>query len=103
MVFKLFLTLFFINLCSSKSLFKDDPPVVQTKYGAIQGYAEFDSFVYLGIPYAVPPLKDLRWKNPIDAIPWSPNILNATAFQPACPQVHTCDPPSICPPSVRNL
>lgn len=99
MMFKIILILCFIQLYSSKFLLRDDTPVVQTKYGAIQGYAEFSSFVYLGIPYASPPVNELRWKNPIDAKSWSPNILNASIFQPACPQQHTCDPPGICPPS----
>jgi hypothetical protein len=100
MMFKFILILCFIHLYSSKFLWRDDTPVVQTKYGSIQGYAEFDSFVYLGVPYASPPLNELRWKNPIDAKSWSPKTLNASIFQPACPQPHTCDPPGICPPSV---
>ena len=79
---------------------KNNAPIIQTNYGAIHGFSEFNANVYLGIPYAQPPIKDLRWKKPIDPKPWSPNVLNATAFQPACPQIHTCDPQSICPLTV---
>ena len=101
----MFLSLLFINLvyviysCSAKAL-KDGAPVIQTQYGAIQGYSEFDSFFYLGIPYATPPVDNNRWKAPVDPKPWSPNTLNATSFQPACPQSKFCSPQTACPPSV---
>ena len=94
MIFLLFLILFL--QCSAKSLRTIDAPIVNTSYGLIQGYSEFDSFVYLGIPFAEPPVNDLRWKNPNKPKPWSPNIYNATVYQAACPQPR-CDGP-VCPP-----
>ena len=100
MIIKIILNLFLFNLCNAKSVLIDDTPIVQTNYGPVRGFNEFDSFVYLGIPYASPPVNELRWKSPVDVKPWSPNTLNATQFQPACPQIHTCDPPGTCPPSV---
>ena len=72
-------------------------PVVETKYGSIEGYNELSSFNYLGIPYAQPPINELRWINPQDAKPWNPNVLNATKFQASCPQALNCDQNSICP------
>ncbi len=41
--------------------------------------------VYRGIPYAAPPLGDLRWKPPQPVAPWS-GIREATVFSSMCPQ-----------------
>ena len=94
MFFFLFLT--FIFSCSARSFSNIDAPIVNTSYGLIQGYSDFDSFIYLGIPFAQPPVNELRWKNPVEQKPWSPNTYNATVYQAACPQPR-CDGP-ICPP-----
>lgn len=40
---------------------------------------------YLGIPYAKPPIGDLRFKAPVSPTPWL-GVLNATEFGPMCPQ-----------------
>jgi para-nitrobenzyl esterase len=42
--------------------------------------------VYKGIPYAAPPVGDLRWKPPQPAKPW-PGILVAKTFPANCPQI----------------
>ncbi|MHA1607001.1 MAG: carboxylesterase/lipase family protein [Candidatus Freyarchaeota archaeon] len=56
------------------------PLVVETKYGLVQGM-EWDNYTYawLGIPYAKPPVGELRWKAPQDPEPWS-GVRNATEF-----------------------
>ena len=41
--------------------------------------------VYRGIPYAAPPVGDLRWKAPQPVVPWS-GIREATVFGSMCPQ-----------------
>ena len=63
-LFLILIKLTFINLRSVKPL---KAPVVETKYGSIEGYNELSSFNYLGIPYAQPPINELRWINPQDA------------------------------------
>jgi carboxylesterase type B len=75
-------------------------PIVETKYGAIEGFNELNSFNYLGIPFAQAPVNELRWINPQVAKPWSPNVLNATQFQSSCPQNLNCDQNSVCPTTV---
>ncbi|KAF2902811.1 hypothetical protein ILUMI_03376 [Ignelater luminosus] len=40
---------------------------------------------FIGIPYAQPPVGELRFKPPLPAEPWE-GILNATASQSVCPQ-----------------
>jgi len=46
-----------------------------------------DTHVWLGIPFAAPPLGDLRWRAPRPVTPWS-DALDATAFRDACIQLH---------------
>jgi para-nitrobenzyl esterase len=46
-------------------------PVQQTAYGAVQGVKEENALVWRGIPYAKPPVGELRWKAPQRPEPWS--------------------------------
>ncbi|HBG53352.1 MAG TPA: carboxylesterase, partial [Rikenellaceae bacterium] len=47
-------------------------PVLTIEGGQIQGVrAELkEVYVYRGIPYAPPPIKELRWKAPQPVVPW---------------------------------
>lgn len=80
----------------------DDPPTVTLSYGTIQGLRDTNATMFLGIPFAEPPVKDLRWKDPIDVKPWKPSIYYATDFRPACAQ-SICGPATICPNIVPDL
>jgi len=60
-------------------------PVVQTSHGAIAGTTEDGIDVFRGIPYAAPPVGQLRWRPPQPAAAWK-GVREATAFGPACPQ-----------------
>lgn len=42
--------------------------------------------MYLGIPYAAPPIGNLRWRPPQLRGPWAPTTLIATAGAPVCDQ-----------------
>ncbi|HEY1950404.1 MAG TPA: carboxylesterase family protein [Bryobacteraceae bacterium] len=61
--------------------------VVTTDKGAVSGTATADSKIriFKGIPYAAPPVGDLRWKPPQPAASWS-DTLAATEFGPRCMQ-----------------
>jgi carboxylesterase type B len=98
------LILFFVFLLSAEA-FNDDAPVINTKNGLIKGISDQNANMYLGIPFALPPVDDLRWREPIRAKAWYPNILNATNFKPACPQVNCTSkiPTQNCPTEVRIL
>ncbi len=43
---------------------------------------------FRGIPYALPPVGDLRWRPPVAAKPWE-GVRQATEFGPACAQITT--------------
>ncbi len=66
-----------------------DGPTVKTDRGKIQGKASSDGSVriFLGIPYAAPPVGDLRWKAPQPAEKWQ-GKRDATAFGSRCMQEH---------------
>ena len=58
---------------------------VRVQSGRVQGVAVDDLVVYRGIPFATPPVGDLRWRAPQPTARWA-NTLDATAFKPACMQ-----------------
>ena len=43
---------------------------VMTEYGLVQGVAEKDLTVYRGVPFAAPPIGELRWRPPQPAAKW---------------------------------
>jgi para-nitrobenzyl esterase len=46
--------------------------LVQTEYGPVQGFADQSvTWVWKAIPYAKPPVGELRWKAPQDPAPWT--------------------------------
>jgi para-nitrobenzyl esterase len=53
--------------------------------GPISGFKEGDIWTYLGIPYAQPPVGELRWKEPQPVTPWE-ETLPCDSYGPACPQ-----------------
>ncbi|ODU79147.1 carboxylesterase/lipase family protein [Novosphingobium sp. SCN 63-17] len=61
-------------------------PRVTVREGALAGVAESGIRRFLGIPYAAPPVGDLRWKAPRPAAPWR-GVRRADAFGPMCAQV----------------
>jgi para-nitrobenzyl esterase len=59
---------------------------ITTNKGPVRGTMVDAMRVFLGIPYAQPPVGELRWKPPRPATAWS-DVLEATAIRPACPQI----------------
>jgi len=82
-----------IELCSVIS--DGDKVKVTTTYGTIQGnvrhFEDINRTIkavdkFLGIPYAAPPVGDLRFKPPQQPQPWKPAIYNASFFRNVCIQ-----------------
>src|SRR5271155_1365025 len=73
---------------------------VVTESGAISGVHESGLSVYKGIPFAAPPVGDLRWRPPMPAAPWT-GTRKADAFAPACMQAGVSMPGET-PPTVSE-
>ncbi len=58
---------------------------VQTKEGPVKGILVNGVAEFLGIPYAEPPVGNLRWMPPKKHAPWT-NVLKANAYGPICAQ-----------------
>jgi para-nitrobenzyl esterase len=59
---------------------------LQTSQGWLQGGENDGVEYYLGIPYAKPPVGDLRWRAPHSAQPWS-GVREARNFASPCAQI----------------
>jgi para-nitrobenzyl esterase len=57
---------------------------VQTNDGPVCGLTADNITSYLDIPFAAPPVGDLRWKSPQPHAPWT-TVLQATTAAPECP------------------
>jgi para-nitrobenzyl esterase len=62
-----------------------DPALVVTETGPVRGRVDDDLRVFRGIPYAAPPLGDLRFQPPRPHPGWQ-EVRAAAASGPACPQ-----------------
>ena len=79
------------TVCASATwtLADDDPPcALATALGRLRGApAGGGAFCsYRAIPYAVPPVGDLRWRAPRKAGAWHPHVLDATRYPSTCMQ-----------------
>uniref|UniRef100_G3UGH4 Carboxylic ester hydrolase n=1 Tax=Loxodonta africana TaxID=9785 RepID=G3UGH4_LOXAF len=89
----LFICVFVSSRCPAGH--PSSPPVVDTVHGKVLGkFVSLEGFaqpvaVFLGIPFAKPPLGSLRFAPPQPAESWS-FVKNATSYPPMCSQ----DPPS---------
>ena len=63
----------------------ESPAIVSIDTGRLAGTVEADVRVFRGIPYAAPPVGDLRWRPPRPVEPWE-GTRDASAFGHVCPQ-----------------
>ena len=73
--------------CSTISNFNetDKDIVVKSQSGNYLGIEATDLYVFKGIPYAEPPVGDLRWRAPRD-VEYLDAIIDATEFKNECVQ-----------------
>jgi para-nitrobenzyl esterase len=74
---------------------------VLVESGAVEGVVKNGLAAYLGIPFAAPPLGELRWREPRPAAPWQ-GIRKATSFAPACMQTGVSMPGEKPPPTSED-
>jgi para-nitrobenzyl esterase len=69
-----------------------DPLTVKTAQGEVHGKTINEGQVkaFLGIPYAAPPVGNLRWRAPAPPARWK-GVRDATAFGAHCAQLHVFD------------
>jgi len=64
----------------------DGSRVVTTRYGQARGKTDKDGTLsWLGLPYARPPVGELRWRAPEDPLPWK-GVREARSFGRSAPQ-----------------
>jgi para-nitrobenzyl esterase len=64
-------------------------PTIKVKQGQVQGVAADGVLTYKGLPFAAPPVGDLRWRAPRAAAKW-PGVRAANVFSSTCAQAEDC-------------
>ncbi len=64
-------------------------PVVKVAQGEVQGAAADGVAVFKGLPFAAPPVGDLRWRAPQPPTKW-PGVRQGYAFSSSCAQAEDC-------------
>ena len=81
--------LFLTSLCiSCAGSAKPEVQKITLDSGIISGTMIDGVRAYLGIPFAAPPVGDLRWQEPQPVKPWV-GVRDCSKFAPACPQPKT--------------
>ncbi|MFJ6698903.1 carboxylesterase/lipase family protein [Streptomyces sp. NPDC091272] len=68
-----------------------DELVVKTGAGALRGTVRHESHAWLGVPFAQPPVGDLKWRAPRPVPAWE-GVREAVEFGPAAVQLPRFDP-----------
>jgi para-nitrobenzyl esterase len=71
-----------LSLLAAGLGFAQQPAPVMIEHGLVQGTFENELTVYRGIPFAAPPVGDLRWHAPLPAAKWE-GVRQATEFGPS--------------------
>lgn len=83
--------LFFTALLCFATNYAQLSTIIKVQEGQIQGVKENDLTVFKGIPFAAPPVDDLRWQSPMPAAKWQ-GIRQASTFAPG--PIQGGNPPS---------
>jgi para-nitrobenzyl esterase len=67
-------------------------PIVETKSGSIEGVDKGGASAFLGVPFAAPPVGNLRWRAPTPVAKWT-GARPANGYGPDCIQEPMSSPP----------
>jgi para-nitrobenzyl esterase len=70
---------------SHADVYNEARPIIEIKNGKLQGVEEYGMLAFKNIPYAAPPVGELRWRPPQPAKNWQ-GVRDASRFGPACIQ-----------------
>ena len=73
------------SMVAAASIITAASDTVRVDGGEVAGVIADGVHVFKGIPFAAPPVGDLRWKAPQPVLPWS-GVRNADTFGPQCVQ-----------------
>jgi para-nitrobenzyl esterase len=76
------ISLIFVGLILTAKCSAQQPDPVKTEAGLVQGFLKEDLTIYKGIPFAAPPVGDLRWKAPQPVKKWE-GVKQTTQFGPS--------------------
>jgi para-nitrobenzyl esterase len=79
------LVILFIALATQSANTADSRATITVTGGQIRGAILDKGAVFKGIPFAQPPVGELRWREPMPVKPWT-GVRDATAFGPPCAQ-----------------
>ena len=82
---KRFFLVAIIVILSTEFCLAQAPAPVSVEGGLVQGAVEDGLTVYRGIPFAAPPVGDLRWRAPQPVVKWD-GVKDTVEFAPACVQ-----------------
>ncbi|HEY6643221.1 carboxylesterase/lipase family protein [Povalibacter sp.] len=74
-----------VAMCAALPVFADNDPIVEAPAGKLRGESVGGLNVFKGIPYALPPIGESRWKPPVTMSMWS-GVRDAKQFGAACVQ-----------------
>ncbi|WP_087633482.1 carboxylesterase/lipase family protein [Caballeronia telluris] len=79
-------TALFLAACSGSDGASSDPALATVESGKLHGAVSDNVLSFKGIPYAAPPVGDLRWRAPRTAASWS-GVRDASAYGHDCMQL----------------
>ena len=81
-----------VTTTASAGAASGEAPTATTETGAVRGASDAGVEDFLGIPYAAPPVGDLRWQAPQPVQPWS-DVRSAEQFGDPCPVLPSTNGP----------
>lgn len=80
---------FYVEQCQSQETVINVKPLGRVQGSIMSTASDREFYAFRGIPYAEPPIGDLRFKDPEPVKPWGDKIIDGTRDGPTCVQYHS--------------